>query len=172
MLLDLLSQRRSIRKFTATPLSSDHIDHLKEIAIRVPTSRGLNPWQFNFVTQGDLIAKLAQAKPHAAAFLGQCPLAVVISADTSRSDVWIEDCSIAAMCLQLAATELGLASCWAQIRLRPHDETTTASHFVSSLLNLGEHHQVVAIIGIGHPDEEKEPHLKQDLPWKHIVDFT
>lgn len=172
MLLDLLSQRRSIRQFTAAPLTSDHIDHLKEIAIRVPTSRGLNPWQFNFVTQSDLIGKLAHAKPHAAAFLGQCPLAVVISADTSRSDVWIEDCSIAAICLQLAATELGLASCWAQIRLRPHDETTTASDYVTSLLNLGEQQQVVAIIGIGHPAEEKEPHPKQNLPWNHIVDFT
>ena len=172
MLLDLLSQRRSIRQFTPTPLSSDHIDHLKEIAIRVPTSRGLNPWQFNFVSQSALIAKLAQAKPHGAAFLSQCPLAVVISADTSRSDVWIEDCSIAAFCLQLAATELDLASCWAQIRLRPHDETTSASDYVSSLLNLAEHHQVVAIIGIGHPAEEKQPHSKQDLHWDHIVDFT
>ncbi len=172
MLLDLLSKRRSIRQFTAAPLSSEHIDHLKEIAIRVPTSRGLNPWQFNFVTQSDLISKLAQAKPHAAAFLDQCPLAVVISADTCRSDVWIEDSSIAAICLQLAATELDLASCWVQIRLRPHDETTTASDYVSSLLNLGEHHQVVAIIGIGHPAEKKVPHPKQDLPWKHIVDFT
>lgn len=172
MLLDLLRQRRSIRKFSATPLRSDHIDHLKEVAIRVPTSRGLNPWQFNFVSQSDLLAKLAQAKPHGAAFVGQCPLAVVISADISRSDVWIEDCSIAAMCLQLAATELGLASCWAQIRLRPHDETTTASDYVCSLLNLPEQQQVVAIIGIGHPDEEKEPHPKQNLPWDQIVDFT
>lgn len=172
MLLDLLSQRRSIRQFTSTPLTRDQIDYLKEVAVRVPTSRGRNPWQFNFVTQSTLITQLATAKTHGSAFIEQCPLAVVISADTTCSDVWIEDCSIAAICLQLAATELNLASCWAQIRLRDHDDTTTASNYVCSLLNLPAHHQVAAIIGIGHPNEEKDPHPQKDLPWNHIVDFT
>lgn len=172
MLLDLLRQRRSIRKFTTAPLSSEHIEHLKEIAVRVPTSRGLNPWQFNFVSQETLIAKLSHAKPHAAGFIEQCPLVIVISGDTNCSDVWIEDCSIAAICLQLAATELGLASCWAQIRLRPHDEAITASDYVCSLLDLPSTQQVVAIIGIGHPNEQKQPHPHESLPWDHIVDFT
>lgn len=172
MLLETLHSRRSIRQFTNTPISQTQIDHLKEVALRAPTSRGLNPWRFAFVTNPVLLSKLAQAKTNGSAFLDNCKLAVVISADTSCSDVWIEDCSIAAICLQLAATDLGLGSCWAQIRLRPHDDNSSASEFVQSLLDMPDNRAVVSIIGIGHPNEKKEPHNKNDLPWAHIQDFT
>lgn len=172
MLLELLCTRRSIRQFTDTALTQAQIDHLKEVALRAPTSRGLNPWRFAFVTNPELLVKLAQAKPNGSAFLDQCKLAVVIAADTTCSDVWVEDCSIAAICLQLAATDLGLGSCWAQIRLRPHDDNNSASEFVQSLLNLPDNQTIVSIIGIGYPNEEKEAHSKDGLPWEHIQDFT
>ncbi len=172
MLLDLLNTRRSIREFTEQPITKEQLEYLQETVMRAPTSRGLNPWQFVFVTDPQVIAKLAEAKPKGAAFIANCALAVVICADTTCSDVWVEDCSIAAICLQLAATELGLGSCWSQMRLRQHNETTSASDFICSLLDLSQEIEVDNIIGIGNPAEHKEPHPQAELPWAQISNIA
>jgi septum formation protein len=53
-----------------------------------------------------------------AAFLADAAMAVVVMADPLASDVWIEDASIASIMIQLQAEDLGLGSCWIQVRER------------------------------------------------------
>ncbi len=154
-MIDLLRQRRSVRVYAQQPVEQENIDVLQEAVLRSPSSRNINPWQFIFVQDADLVAQLSKAKQHGSAFLSGAPLAVVIAGDTTQSDVWIEDCSIAAILLQLTAQSLGLGSCWVQIRLRQHNESVTSQAFVQELLGIPEHLQVEAIIGIGYPAEDK-----------------
>ena len=65
-----------------------------------------------------MLAKLSVCKPAGAAFLKDCALAVVVLANVMESDVWVEDASIASIYMQLQAEDLGLGSCWCQIRIR------------------------------------------------------
>ncbi|MDT8441457.1 MAG: nitroreductase family protein [Desulfuromonadales bacterium] len=162
-MLEILRKRRSVRQFTGRAVKQSALDCLVEAALRAPTSRGRNPWRFIFVTDPALIARLSLAKEHGSAFLRNAPLAVVIAADTETSDVWIEDCSIAAIILQLTAEQLGLGSCWAQIRLRPHDSDRSAEDYVRSLLDLPEHHAVECIVGIGEAAETHSGHPADSL---------
>ena len=154
-MIDLLRQRRSVRVYAHLPVEQEKIDILQEAVLRSPSSRNINPWQFIFVQDAELVTQLSKAKQHGSAFLSGAPLAVVIAGDTTQSDVWIEDCSIAAILLQLTAQSLGLGSCWVQIRLRQHNESVTSQAFVQELLGIPEHLQVEAIIGIGYPAEDK-----------------
>ena len=167
-ILDLLRQRRSIRRFVSRPVEAEKIDALVESAVRTPTSRGRNPWEFIVVTDPDILKRLGSAKEHGSAFLSGAPLAIVVAADTSISDVWTEDCSIAAFTLQLAAEELGLGSCWAQIRLRQHDKEISADDYLKRLLSLPDSFSVECVIGIGYPDEEKDGHSIKDLPFDKV----
>jgi nitroreductase len=166
--LDLLRKRRSIRQFESRTIESSKIDVLIEAAVRSPTSRGRNPWEFIVVNDRKLLNKLGNAKQHGSAFLSEAPLAIVVAADKDKSDVWTEDCSIAAIVTQLAAEELGLGSCWVQIRLRPHDAESTAESFVKELLGIPDTHVVECIIGIGYPAEHKPGHLTDHLPFAHV----
>lgn len=166
--LELLRKRRSIRQFTPEPLTSAQLECLQEIALRSPSSRALMPWHFIFVTAADTLHALSQAKTHGSAFLQQCALAVVICADPQRSDVWIEDCAVAATLLHLGATDLGLGSCWVQIRERQHDEDTDAGTYVRALLQIPAQMLVHTIIGIGNPAEEKDGHAAAALPAERI----
>lgn len=166
--LNLLRKRRSIRQFTSQSVEADKIDALIEAAVRTPSSRGRRPWDFVVVTDPELLKLLGKAKEHGSAFLTGVPLAIVIAADSSKSDVWTEDCSIAAMVIQLAAEELGLGSCWAQIRLRPHNAECTAEQYVKSLIDLPESHVVECVIGIGYAAEKKSGHASEDLPFDHV----
>ena len=156
-MIELLRIRRSIRKFTPDKVTPEVVETLVEAALRAPSSRGINPWEFILVDDPDLLLKLSAAKQHGAEFLKGAPLAIVVCADSSKSDVWVEDCSIAAIIIQLTAVSLGLGSCWAQIRNRQHDGEQTAENYVQELLGLPEQIRVEAILGIGHPAERKLP---------------
>lgn len=162
-MIEILRNRRSIRSFTPEKIAAYTIETLIEAALRSPTSRGKNPWEFILVDDPDLLAKLSRAKQHGSEFIQNAPLAIVVCADSTKSDVWIEDCSIAAIIIQLTAQSEGLGSCWAQIRNRQHDYEKTAENYVQELLELPEHIKVECILGIGHPAELKNPVSEDSL---------
>lgn len=168
MMLDLLRKRRSIRQFEDRPVEKEKVDQLLEAVLRSPSSRGRNPWEFVVITDADLRARTARAKEHGSGFLAEAPLSVAIVADPGKCDVWVEDCSIAAIILQLTAESLGLSSCWAQIRLRQHNDSLSAEDYLKDLLNLPSHYTVEAVIGIGYPAEAKPGHPLQALDWDKI----
>lgn len=168
MFIELLRKRRSTRKFEDKPVSPEHCDILIEAALRSPSSKGINPWQFVVVKNKSLLAQLSEGKSHGASFLKNAPLAIAVCADTSKTDVWVEDASIAAIIIHLAAADLGLGSCWAQMRLRSRDDGSSASDYISNILDLPEHIQVQAVIGIGHPVKEKVGHGADTLLYDQV----
>jgi len=88
--LSLIQKRRSIRKFLAKPVEEEKIDFLIEAALRAPSSRGFNPWEFVIVTERDLLKKLSDAKMHGSEFLKNAPLGIVVCAAPEKCDVWVE----------------------------------------------------------------------------------
>ena len=163
MFMSLIEKRRSFRKFKKRPVESEKIDVLLEAALRAPSSRGFNPWHFVVVTNPTLLEKLSQAKQHGSSFLKNAPLGIVVCGDPDKSDVWVEDCSIASIFIHLAAASLELGSCWIQIRERMHDKTKTAEAHVQDILDIPARLRVESIVAIGYPDEEKRTHKKEAL---------
>jgi nitroreductase len=168
MFMSLLTKRRSIRRYTNRPIEKDKIDFLLEAALRAPSSRGFDPWEFVVVSDRELLSRLAQAKEHGSAFLKDAALGIVVCADSSKSDVWMEDASIATIILQLAAEALGLGSCWIQIRARAHRLDRTSQEYVAELLRLPADMMVEAIVALGYPAEAKPPHPKEKLRWRQV----
>ncbi len=167
-ILNLLRKRRSIRQFSDQAVEQEKIELLVEAALRTPTSRGRSPWEFIVVNDPERLVQLGNAKEHGSLFLAGAPLAIVVAADAGKSDVWTEDCSIAAMVVQLTAEELGLGSCWAQIRLRTHNEELSAGEYLKDLLDLPSTHAVECIIGIGYPAEQKDGHSAESLLFDQV----
>ena len=163
MFIDLLRSRRSIRQFEDRPVEAEKVDLLVEAVLRSPSSRGFNPWEFVVVTDPAIISQLSMAKPHGASFLSNAPLAIVVCADPAKSDVWVEDASIAAIILHLAATDLGLGSCWIQLRKRDYDDSKTAGEYAAEVLGLPAELAVSAIMAIGYPARQPPSHPKASL---------
>lgn len=168
MLISLLQERRSIRKFQEREVEAEKIDLLIEAALRSPSSMGRNPWEFVIVTDKGLLDKLSNSKESGSAFIGNAPLGIVVCADPTRSDVWIEDASIASIILHLTAASLGLGSCWIQIRERMHSGTESAESYVAEVLHLPANLKVLSMVGIGYPAEEKRPHEKENLQYDRV----
>lgn len=165
---ELIKNRRSTRKFTGELLAPAEVELLLKAALMAPSSKRKNPWQFVVVEDKEMLKKLAVCKEHGAGFLGECSLAIVVLADGMLSDVWIEDASIASIYIQLQAEDLGLGSCWAQIRNRLTPEETDADEYVRRLLDIPYQLQVLSIVGIGHKGQERKPFDEANLQWEKI----
>ena len=163
MFMSLIRKRRSIRKFQDRPVAKEKIDQILEAALRSPSSRGNNPWHFVVVTEKSKLEALSQAKPHGASFLKDAPLGIAVCADAAKSDVWVEDASIAAIMIQLAAESLELGSCWIQFRERMYGENRTAEEYVAEQLGFPPGLKLLAVIAIGIPDEVKKPRPSGEL---------
>lgn len=173
-MLSLLRQRRSIRAFENRPLDSATIRTLVECILRSPSSRNIRPWEFVVVTDKSLLCTLADSKQHGSSFLSQAPLGVIVCAHEHASDVWIEDCSIASIVVQLSAESMGLGACWIQIRKRNHDAATSSEEFIRKHAHIPETLRVESIIAIGYPAENKAPHAVESLLHEkvHMNDFN
>ncbi|HEY5499137.1 MAG TPA: nitroreductase family protein [Bacteroidales bacterium] len=173
-LLELLRTRRSTRSFKETQISPEIVEQLMHAVLMSPSSKRSNPWQFVLVDEPEMLKSLSESKKNGSQFIAGSSLAVVVVADPERSDVWIEDASIASLVLQLEAEDLGLGSCWVQIRERQSAEGENAEIVVRRLLNIPENLRIVSIIAIGVKNEIKKPFDEDRLQWEkvHLGKFT
>lgn len=172
MFMDLIRKRRSVRKFLDQPIEAEKIRLLQEAALRSPSSRNLNPWEFIFVSDPTLLAKLSRVKPHGASFLKGAPLGIVVIADPERCDVWVEDCSIAMIFMQLAAESMGLKSCWVQVRKRMFSDNISSEEETRRLLGIPERMKVLAILATGYGTEPLKGHPDNSLMREKIHSNT
>lgn len=166
---EIVQRRRSIRRFTEQPVDEQQLNTILRAALMSPTGHSARGWQFVVVGERDTLDQLAATKSAGADFLKEAPVAIVVAYDATASDVWVEDASIAAVTMQYQATELGLGSCWSQIRLRTDADGHSASEAVKSLLSLPETWEVECIIAFGYPAIERKMQDESRLAWQQVI---
>lgn len=165
---ELIKQRRSMRKFTSQELTQEEVVSLLKAALMSPSSKRSNCWQFIAVDDKEILEKLSHCKEQSAAFIAEAALAIVVLADPLASDVWIEDASIASLMIQLQAEDLGLGSCWVQIRERFTAAGMPSDEYVHGILDIPLQLQVLSVIAIGHKGMERKPFNEDHLQWEKI----
>lgn len=157
-----------MRKFTAEELTQDEVVTLMKAALMAPTSKRSNAWQFVLVDEKEKLKELSLCKEQASQFIADAAMAVVVTADPLLSDVWIEDASIASIYLQLQAEDMGLGSCWVQIRERYTATGMASDEYVRGVLDIPLQLQVLSVIAIGHKGMERKPFDESHLQWEKI----
>jgi nitroreductase len=163
----LAISRRSTRKFTEQKLSPDDVHKLLQAALLAPTSKNSKSYGFVAVENENVLKQLSECKNSGASFVAESALAVVVLGDRTLSDCWIEDASIAATFMQLEAEDLGIGSCWCQVRGRRIMEEDS-EHYVRELLNIPHHFGVLCIIGFGYKGQERKPNDLSKLTWEKV----
>ncbi len=158
--INLLENRHSVRRFTDQKVEPEKVEAIIKAVLTSPSSKNTRPWNFYIVEDAETIAALSQSKPQGGRFLKAAPLAIVVTGDQDKTDMWVEDCAIASTIIQLEADALGLGSCWIQIRGRYNDEQQTifAEEYIHKLLNIPSNRRVLNIIAIGYDLNERKGH--------------
>ena len=164
----LLINRRSIRKYKDTPLKPDDVRLILEAALLSPSSKSSRAWHLVAVEDRDTLHRMSQCKAAGAMPIAKAPLAVVVAMDYAKDDAWIEDAAVASTLMMLQAADLGIGSCWIEIRDRYQADGTPAQEIIQELLGIPETHPVVSVITFGYKDEERKPQDVSKLLWENV----
>ena len=111
----VLQTRRSVRRFSPTPINREILLDVVNQALTAPSSRNMRTSRFIIVDDKPTLEKLAKMRDYGSEFMKDATAAIIVAADTTKTDLWRENCAISATILQLAIVEAGLSSCWVHI---------------------------------------------------------
>lgn len=147
---EVLEKRRSIRKYKDAPVPKEKILKMLEAARIAPSASNRQPWHFIVVENKETIKKLAKQE------WAEAPVMVVGLADQAASPNWCSnDLGIALEHLVLAATNMGLGTCWMG--------QTGREEMIKKLLGIPDNFKVVAVVPIGVPAETPAPKERKSL---------
>lgn len=167
-LLEVYKKRRSVRKYNGESISKENIDKIIKAGLTTLSSRNIKPWELIVVKDDEVLEKLSQSKTAGSAMIKDADCAIVVLGDKTKSDVWIEDCSIVMTYMHLMATSLGIGSCWVQCRLREAGGGRSSEDYVREVLNIPDNFAVEAILSLGNTDEFPSPHGEEPDEMKKV----
>jgi nitroreductase len=165
---ELIKNRRSVRQYTEETLSPQDVEQIMRAALMAPSSKNSRSWQFVLVEDKGTLKHLSVCKTSGALFTENCALAIVVLTDPIQSVAHVEDAAIVATYIQLQAEDLGLGSCWIQIRGRETETGYDSEQYVRDLLDIPLQLAVGCIVAIGHKARAGKPHNEEDLQWEKL----
>lgn len=166
---ELARLRRSHRVFTDIPVSEEEIRTIIMAALMSPTAKGLRRWRFAVTENKAKIKALSEIRQAGSQFVATAPVVIAVLGEPGEQEMWVEDGSIAAVTMQYQAEDLGLGSCWCQIRGRDSKETgVTAEDKAREILDMPGKYSVLCLIAVGHPADERKPQNEEALKWDHV----
>jgi nitroreductase len=148
--LDFIFKRRSVRMYLNKEIPTEILRDLLEAGMAAPSARATDPWHFIVITERETLGRMASVLPNGKMLL-TAPAAFVVCGDINRAlegfeSYMLQDVSAAVQNILLAATSLGLGSCWLGIHPR-----RTRMDGIRNLFHLPEHIIPVAGIALGWP---------------------
>jgi len=146
--LEAIKTRRSVRKYKAESVPREVLKNLVDAGRLAPTARNEQPWEFVVVTEAERRKRLAALATHGK-FIGEAPACIVVLC--KRSDYYLEDGSAATTQIMLAATALGLGTCWVA-----GDKKDYAPAVVKAV-GAPAKYRLVSLIAVGYAAETPAP---------------
>jgi len=150
--MDAILSRRSIRKYTAQPVSDEVIQELLEAAMSAPSAGNEQPWHFIVITERQILNEIPKFHPYSQ-MLRDAPVAILVCGDErlqKYEGYWVQDCSAATENILIAAQAKGLGAVW--LGVYPVEDRVTG---LRKLVGIPEHVTPFALISIGYPAEQK-----------------
>jgi len=182
-LLQMMQNRRSIRKYSRDSVPLEKIYQVLEAGRYAPSGANLQPWIYIIVVDNELKKKIREKAekiernfhekaPHQLkrwlreqkitpekSFLTEAP-ALIVVAGLTKAPYWLESTwiSIAYILLSAESKNLGTLT-----------YTPIKTVFLNNLLNIPDDYQPVAILPIGNPAERPSPETRARKPLEQMV---
>lgn len=160
---DAIKKRFSVRSYKSTSVEPDKLTAILEAARQAPSANNRQEWRFVVVQDEETRKKLCVAAKNQS-FVAEAPVVIVCAAVTDHhvmrcgQKCYPIDVSIAIDHMTLAATALGLGTCW--IGAFYADQ-------VREILEIPADVEVVELLTLGYPTTDAP--VKRRLPLEEIV---
>jgi len=145
---EAMSKRRSVRKYRGGNVTREQLSQIVNMGRLAPTGRNEQPWEFVVVTDRARLRQLAHLCEFGKFIVDAAACIVVLC---KPSTYYLEDGSAATTQMLVAATALGLASCWIA-----GDKKNYAPQVVA-LCGAPDTFQLVSLVAVGHGAEHPDP---------------
>lgn len=156
--------RHSCRSFTEQPIEPEKIDDMITAAVWAPSGMNCQTWHFTMIVNPEKIQQLAAAvrkadnRPENYDFYAPAAFFIVSGERDNRNSML--DGSAALENVMLAATSLGLGSCWInQVRDVCDDPDVRA---LLTAFGVPETHIVNACASLGYPAQDANVHERKE----------
>lgn len=169
-LLELAKNRYSSRKYQSKKIEKEHLMYVLETGRIAPSAKNLQPWYFVVIYEEQKLKEIKSC--YQKDWIESAPCIIVIIGDHKQAwhrddgkDHTDIDVSIAIDHMTLAATEVGLATCW----VCKFDAKKT-----SKLLDLPAYLEPIALLPIGYPADKTDikRHERLRKPLNEIVFYN
>ncbi len=155
---EAIVSRRSIREFTAQPVSRAQLQKIITAGIWAPSGLNNQPWRFVLIRDKDTAGQLA-AQTRYGRIVTAAPALIAVYLDTEAMYDPVKDHQAAGACIQnmlLCITELGLGAVWLGQILQNKDR-------VGEILGLDSRYDLMALIAVGHPSHRNQRSRRRPL---------
>lgn len=152
--MEALFSRRSIRKYTAGPITDEVLREILEAAMSAPSAGNEQPWHFVIINDRKILDYIPSFHPHSH-MLKEATVAILVCGDIKLEKhigYWVQDCAAATENLLLAIHAKGLGAVW--LGIFPREERVTG---LRKLLGIPDHVVPFSLIPVGVPAESKPP---------------
>ncbi len=146
--LEAIRTRRSIRKYKPEAVSKELLTKLVDAGRLAPTARNEQPWEFVVVTDAERRKRLASIATHGT-FIAEASACIVVVC--KPSDYYLADGSAATTQILLAATALGLGTCWVA------GDRKDYAPDVLKAIGAPAKYKLISLIAIGYAAETPAP---------------
>ena len=157
--LEVIEKRRTFRKYSERPVEREVLEAIVKLAQTAPSSRNSKSSAFMIIEDRDTLDALSQMRDYGAAPLKGAQAGILVLGDTTKTDLWVDNCAISATFIQLAVTAMDLVSCWIHINgrlcLKDVPAGKTSDEYVSELLGVKDGLHPYCVVAIGYPEDEK-----------------
>lgn len=142
---DVVRSRRSVRSYASKPIPNEDLIRVLEAGRLAPSAGNRQPWHFIVVADRERRVRIAKGCRYGR-FITESPVVIVGCGDREASPKWYAiDTAIAMEHMVLAATALGLGTCWVG---------SFDGEDIRRLLEIPNRFEVVALLAVGYPREK------------------
>jgi len=151
MLLDVIKNRYSVRKFSPKKIESNKLEIILEAARLAPSARNTQPWKFVVIQNDEKRAQLTEIC-RGQQFVADAPITIAICCNNldyrmgCGQPASVIDGALASQNIALQCVELGLGTCWiGAFQQEP----------AAKLIELPDDWEVIGLLPIGYPEIDK-----------------
>lgn len=151
---DVVHNRREITSFLDQCISNNELENIIDAAWLAPTGNNLPSREFIVVKDKEVLINLSRTTPYVP-WLKEANCAIVITGRPEISKYWIQDGSIAAGYIWLAAVNEGIGCAFGAVfNAMDEKESVEREAFVKEELHIPKDRRVLAILGMGYAKEK------------------
>jgi nitroreductase len=159
MVIKEILNRRAVRDYKPDEVPEECITEIIKAGQFAPTGKNTKEVEFIVVKNQETKNKIFEIVDQE--FIKEAPVLIIPAADSSKTNLWIQDLSAASENMLLQAAALGLGTVWKN--LQPEWEEK-----VKKLLRVPDKYRAINIIPVGYPKNKVKPHGDTDFTDKKI----